>query len=1396
MPCSALVLGALAPASAQPPSAPHPPIPVHFTLAKPGYVTLIIEDAQGKRVRNLVSETKFAAGANTVWWDGLDDLGRDPDAARHGVYSVPGRMVPAGTYRVRGLTHGQLAVRYVMTPYTHGRPPWNNGRRDSEWLANHTPPQGVVWVPQRDADQGAGGASPGGKILVGSYVTEGGNGLAWLDMSGRKRYGQMWLGGVWTGAPFLAYDAGAHPVPGTYAYTASAWDNELRLHAMMTLASKASGPRDTRFGYGDDRPVLTPTWKFPGAGGAWNATSDLAAVSGLAVRDGLLVAALPKLNELLFVDARAQRALGTASLPDPRGLAFDAQGRLLALSGRTLLRYKLPADLTAALYTGPSNGNQLSADGWTATARDNAKDAPLALDGNGDTRWSTNAPQTPGQWYQVDMGHPRTFTYLVLHGSKNAPDNYPRGYEVSVSEDGQNWGRPLATGRGTQADTVIAVPRTTARYVRITQTDREPAHVWSINDLEIYDNPSHALPGGETVVAQGLEDPQGLALDAQGNIYLSDQGASHQVKVFAPNGRFLRAIGHPGAPKAGSYDPMHMNHPAGITIDGQGRLWVTENDFQPKRVSVWDARTGALLQAFYGPPIYGGGGQLDPHDPTLFRYMGMAFRLDPKTGDSRPIDVFYRRRDDDPLLGSDWAPFPQTALYAHGRTYLTNCFNVSATNGADYALLWQMQSDGTARAVAALGRANAWPLLKTAPFRGRWPQGVNPDGGDWWYGEGMAHNGTLFIWSDLNGDGRVQPAEVRFLKAATGQVTVTPDLSFVDSRVDGKATRYAPVRFTPRGVPVYDLARGQALTSGTQDPLSTGGDQALVCRDGWTVQYPPSQPFSAMSLGGSHHGTPVWSYPNLWPGLHASHDAPMPDRPGEVIGATRLLGQTATPKGSDAGEIWAINGNKGNVYLFTTDGLFVATLFQDCRLKAWDAPQAVPGMDMNGYSLQEESFWPSMTQTTDGRIYLVGNSSVLRLEGLESAHRLPAQTLTITPPMLAAAHSYFVQQEQARQQAQARAEKPLTVALRADAPTVDGKLDEWPKEAFVPIDNHTSAALAVSGDRLYAAFQTGDAGLLNNSPEALQNLFKTGGALDIMLEAIPGGERLLVTQVSGKTAAVLYRPHVPGTTTEPVKFVSMLGINKTVTMDRVDDVSDQVMLAGDGQGNYEFSVPLSLLSFSSQPGRTLNGDVGILRGNGHQTLQRVYWHNKSTGLVSDLASEAELTPQLWGTFTLDVDAPMEGKGTRQEKRAPQAAPLQFRCSAPGHRASPGSRTALPPTQPVDEKMFLIIGQDQGRQPGLFGHIAGVGQGHLDDQIAARLHPAGESARIAGLGEAGQAARSLSVDAAVGVRRQVMNQVQRVREMAAGQERPPVPICLAAIVTQIAPLRQPHCYWFL
>jgi len=463
---------------------------------------------------------------------------------------------------------------------------------------------------------------------------------------------------------------------------------------------------------------------------------------------------------------------------------------------------------------------------------------------------------------------------------------------------------------------------------------------------------------------------------------------------------------------------------------------------------------------------------------------------------------------------------------------------------------------------------------------------------------------------------------------------VMPDLSFIVARVGstqeaGSTMRYAPTRFTGQGVPVYDLERGQVLATGTQMPPSSGGDQAWVGREGWTFLSTAPAPFSPYGIAGVKNGLPLWSYPNLWPGLHASHNAPEPDRPGEIIGLTKLLGPSVTPKG-EAGELLALNGNKGTVYLITTDGLFVATLFKDSRLASWNAPKAIVGQDMLSYSLGEETFFPTITQTLDESIYLQGNTSLMRLEGLDKIKRLPASTVHVTKARLEEAQRYLSRRK-AIPSMGGTATQTLVVPANAASLRVDGRLKDWKEVDFVQIDSRTKAALAVSGDRLFAAFKTADPNLLRNRPEALQNIFKTGGALDLVLDSIPGGVRLLVTRSEDKTIAMLYRPKVPGTTTEPVKFTSNIGAPKTVAMDRVDEVSDQVQLAND-KGSYELSVPLALLGLESSTGKQIKGDLGILRGNGFQTLQRVYWHNKSAGLVSDLASEAELTPQLWGTF--------------------------------------------------------------------------------------------------------------------------------------------------------------------
>jgi hypothetical protein len=281
----------------------------------------------------------------------------------------------------------------------------------------------------------------------------------------------------------------------------------------------------------------------------------------------------------------------------------------------------------------------------------------------------------------------------------------------------------------------------------------------------------------------------------------------------------------------------------------------------------------------------------------------------------------------------------------------------------------------------------------------------------------------------------------------------------------------------------------------------------------------------------------------------------------------------------------------------------------------------------------------------------------VRVEGIEKLRRLPDQPIEVSAAQLVAARDWQIQTEAARQQTNASA---MTIGLFASAPHVDGSAGDWPTNLFVTIDTRrlqigdwgskkvrTEAALAVAGDRLYACFKTAEPDLLQNSGDSWPMHFKTGGALDLMLATDPnvagnrtkaaaGDVRLLVMLVKKKPVAVLYEEVAPGRRREPFPFSSPL---RTVNFDRIDDVSSQLdfksaVVRNDKEKTqaaiYEFSIPLATLGLKPVAGENIRGDIGVLRGNGATTLQRSYWRNKSAALTSDVPSEAELLPKLWG----------------------------------------------------------------------------------------------------------------------------------------------------------------------
>lgn len=1119
------------------------PIPIPFTLDQPGYVTLVIDDAEGKRVRNLMSETFFPAGQNVVTWDGRDDTGRkklDPG------YEIVATPVKPGEYRVRGLVRPQIDLRHEFAPYEPGNPPWPNNERTGGWLADHSPPSTVLFIPEADAPAREGRPTPGGQILVGSDVVEfGDGGIVWLDLDGRKIHGQKWVGGVWTAAPYVARDTGPNPVPGVYAYSAASFKGggsdgamaEIRLAEWTKPDGKTQEPRDARFGVGEDRPLLSPRKPYRGILPDGKDKLDLPdqdmryafpdnaleGVSGLAVYNGLLVVSLPRMNQLLWVDAVKRRIIGLSDLPDPHGLAFDAKGRLLALSGKRLVR--------------------------------------------------------------------------------------------------------------------ITPPGREARYPSATPSSGVPA----------YGRVPLAAP--VAVIESALEDPHGITVGSDGLIYVSDRGQSHQVRVFDEKGALQKEFGKRGVPATGPYDPLRMNNPDGVTLDSRNRLWVAEHDHYPKRISVWNP-DGTLDRAFYGPHAYGGGGTLDPADRTRYLYEGMEFKLDWEKGESTLVNVLNRYDGEDreiydkdnprvpegpdgnvfrlPVFGHQQPPSPERPFVVNGRRYYTSAYSTQPTNGTPYVALW-LERDGRIVPVAATGRVNRWPLLHRPEFASLIPEGVD-----------FEKDQVTAFWQDTNADGRVQPEETVVRKEDTGPILVLPDLSFIT----GRSVIYRPKGFDAEGRPSYDFSQGETAVPGARLPNTSGGGQVYPAAEGWTILTVPPEPYpQAASVAGARNGVPVWTYPHLWPGLHISNKGPLPKEPGEMIGGTRLLGPPVRPREGDAGEIWAMHGNKGNVYLLTTDGLFVATLWKDSRKATWNESKAERGMLTNDLSLRQEAFYSTITQAEDtGEIYIQGgfHGGLNRVEGLEKIRRLPETTITITPELFAAATAATGKPSEPRK------EKPqksmLAVPTRGGPTIVDGRLDDWSRAKWVQIDDKVRAALAVSGDRLYVVFDTKEAGLLANRPEALETLFKSGGALDLMIGANPtaeedrskpvaGDSRLLVTLVNGKPAAALFQPVAPsGVAKKPYTYTSPV---TTLTFDRVEDVSTRVNFMAGRDGVFEYSVPLSILGIDLTKGRQIRGDIGVLRGDGANTMERVYWSNKETGLTSDVPSEAQLTPGKWGTVKFE-----------------------------------------------------------------------------------------------------------------------------------------------------------------
>lgn len=134
---------------------------------------------------------------------------------------------------------------------------------------------------------------------------------------------------------------------------------------------------------------------------------------------------------------------------------------------------------------------------WGFQTNYNPGKARLAADGKITTRWTTDRPQVPGAFFEIDLREEKKVARVRLSVGSSAND-YPRGYEMRYSTDGRTWtslnallsphllhwtGETLLKG---SEDLDVTFPPTPMRYLKIIQTGRAAVYYWSIHEVEVY----------------------------------------------------------------------------------------------------------------------------------------------------------------------------------------------------------------------------------------------------------------------------------------------------------------------------------------------------------------------------------------------------------------------------------------------------------------------------------------------------------------------------------------------------------------------------------------------------------------------------------------------------------------------------------------------------------------------------------------------------------------------------------------------------------------------------------------------------------------------------------------------------------------------------------------------
>ncbi len=719
--------------------------------------------------------------------------------------------------------------------------------------------------------------------------------------------------------------------------------------------------------------------------------------------------------------------------------------------------------------------------------------------------------------------------------------------------------------------------------------------------------------GNITDIITDLKNAKCVTADKESNIFVGMSEPVNQVFVYDKSGKFIRAIGkEKGRQLTGLWEKDGMRFVNSVKIDPNGKLWVMEADSVPRRISVWNAQTGAFDKEFFGPTDYGaGGGAICPTDPLTEIGHGCEWKINKETGKADCVAVIYRGR---------WA----NARFGKGKDN-----RVYAAVGGGWAPHYPVNIFERISAGKWKIRTTIWTDEETQNFP---PKHIN-------------------VWSDANDDQQQQPEEIKKYELDLGGWIDGWYLYFNQSMYfSGGKYNINVTGWTACGAPEYDLTKATALPL-PEDFNTRGGMGAqkdLVSEDGIFVIYNGhyGTEHSDFPCYNIKTGKKIFAYPNNYVGVHGGHLAP-PAKTGLIRGAYDIVGTAKMQE--PLGNIFVIGTDKGEWHILSESGYYVSSLFEGDPMKIKWPDEAVPGANMNCVppGMGAEDFGGSIMKADDGNLYVQAGKTAFincKVNGLETVKIAGSGNIKISVEDTIKAQDFKIKYLSVSDSTKSVSIKNQTVNFTGNPDKDFGNRTM----SYGPDNASINTWLAHDNEKIYAAWRVNDKTPWVNGATGFDNMYACGDTVDFQIginpdadkkrrDAVSGDLRISIGQLQGKNTAVIYRKVFDEKA--PKTFYSGVWRNGYIMefVKILDNVKIETKIQPGKSYIVEVAIPMQQLGITIKPVLKLTGDVGATFSDpeGKDTNQRIYWSNQAAGIVADEVEELKMQPGQWGEFILE-----------------------------------------------------------------------------------------------------------------------------------------------------------------